>query len=272
MKRAALTLLILSALSIPITGFSADAPRQRPKQDIKLVPTPFLEGTEARGEAPKEGTKQVPTPTPDGTDAPGDPPKEDGVEKDAVAENMKEEEKKAGGLSDLGFAAGIGLSFHKEADIKEAEVRNGLVRVTDEAKKERALWLETHYQLVKFANNRFAFGPFLAVQVSDDDGLFDSLGAGFMVAMNRNTNPAAWSNLGFNVGVGVVSSTIRELGDGLKENQPLPDGEESIYFHKNDDIGWMVLFSFTFASGATSENATLVDGNPNTSGSYSPVK
>lgn len=188
--------------------------------------------------------------------APGQQPAGVAGEKPAEKTEKNEAAAKDDPWSNLGFAAGIGVNFFSKDDIRDATVRNGVVRVTETRSEERAIWLESHYQLWKSPTDRYGFGPFVAMQINDDDsGLFDSLGAGVMWSMNRAPKSKSFQNLGFNVGVGVTSTSIKRLGAGLKENEALPAGEEAVFFRKEDDTGWMVLFSFTFLSGATAEAA-----------------
>jgi len=159
--------------------------------------------------------------------------------------------------STWGLGVGIGLSVLGEDDVKKAEPVGGVVRITDTESYRRAIWLESHYRLFNFDTaGRFGFGPFVGLQFSDDEGLFDSLAAGLMFTMKRQTGSveAAKNNLGFNVGLGVASSSIHVLGGGVKENEPLPAGEESVRLQKKDDLAFVLLFSFNFLSGFTGEN------------------
>lgn len=48
-------------------------------------------------------------------------------------------------LGSLGFGIGIGLTWLNKTDIRAADVKGGVVRITDEEKQIRAFWLETHY-------------------------------------------------------------------------------------------------------------------------------
>ncbi|WP_206675458.1 hypothetical protein [Solimonas terrae] len=161
----------------------------------------------------------------------------------------------------LGFAAGIGVTFLKHANVNDATLENGVVRVTDETKNQRALWLETHYQIYQWSHQTYGFGPFLAVQLDGQNGgLFDSVAGGFMIAMNRSGKTGPFTNLGFNVGYGWVSTSVKRLGDGLEEGQPLPSGVEVPYYRKHDEIGHVLMFSFTFSSGSS----------PNTGGTTPP--
>jgi hypothetical protein len=160
----------------------------------------------------------------------------------------------------LGFAAGVGVTFLSNRNIESAEVHNGVIRVTSEQKQQRGVWLESHYLLCKWgANKRFGFGPFLGLQIGSEDGLFNAVGAGLIVAMRRAPLSPVFNNLGFNVGIGATSSKIQVLGDEMRANQALPTGEESVRFKDKDDVGLLVIFSFGFASGARADSGSIED-------------
>ncbi|MGJ3626426.1 hypothetical protein AB5I41_04985 [Sphingomonas sp. MMS24-JH45] len=44
----------------------------------------------------------------------------------------------------------------------------------------------------------------------------------------------------------VVDPDTQVLGDGIKENEPLPAGEKDVRFKETAQTGWLVIASFSF--------------------------
>ncbi|MFA5939652.1 MAG: hypothetical protein WC809_09895 [Sinimarinibacterium sp.] len=154
-----------------------------------------------------------------------------------------------------GFGIGVGATFDGEPNIKDAQVVDGVVRVLDEEKHSRGLWLETHLQVYKCG--WFAVGPFVAAQV-DGDNVFEGLGAGIMFLGSRGDK----TNLAFNIGIGYASVPVRVLGDGIEDGEPLPGMETQVRFKDTDDERWLLLFSFDFVSGrGVDSNAQRAPGS-----------
>lgn len=158
----------------------------------------------------------------------------------------------------LGFGVGLGLTALGEADVKEAVVADKKVRITEESKYGKAVWLETHYHWQRWGADadgykRHAWGPFVGVSISGDGNILNSLGGGFMYSGSRGKD----SNMAFNVGLGAASTKIQILGGGLKEGEVLPGAEESVRYRKKDDVKLLLLFGFDFVSGkGTKEGAS----------------
>ena len=66
------------------------------------------------------------------------------------------------------------------------------------------------------------------------------------LALSFKQNDEVDSNSAFNVGIGIQSSTTTILGDGVVANEPLPPGTETVPLKTVDDIGLMLMISFTF--------------------------
>lgn len=167
----------------------------------------------------------------------------------------------ASGFSQSDFAGlhfGIGLSLTadvgSEDRVEAAEVVNGIVRVTDNDRAVARIMLESHYFFTP--DRPFAFGiidqgnwgmgPFVTLQPGSDE-IVEAIGLGWMVGLKRTTTSGEDESNSWNIGLGlVVDPNARTLGDGLKANQPLPEGEESIRFKENSQLGILILTSFSF--------------------------
>jgi hypothetical protein len=85
-------------------------------------------------------------------------------------------------------------------------------------------------------------GPFVALQGSENK-VINALTVGFM--MGRRKGPTDVSSV--NIGVGLsFDPSVQVLGHGIKEGQPLPDGESAVRFKKEGRFGWALMTSFTF--------------------------
>ncbi|MGQ0696960.1 MAG: hypothetical protein ACT4PZ_01835 [Panacagrimonas sp.] len=107
-----------------------------------------------------------------------------------------------------------------------------------------------------FRARRFFHGPFIAVQVSDGDELLKGAALGYMVSLKREGAAKAEgkAKLGetppdstplptaFNIGIGISTSKIGRLGNGLKEGQTLADGEQ-VFTRNRNELGVLILFS-----------------------------
>lgn len=147
----------------------------------------------------------------------------------------------------IGFdwSLGVGVSFDIEGDdrVESASVVNGILRVEEENSAVPRLVAEVHY----FFSDRdrkalWGFGPFVGIQTSDEEVL-ESFALGAMVGWRRSID----SSSSFNLGIGLVLDTdVQVLGDGLTANEPLPDGEDSVRFKKENRLGALLLASFSF--------------------------
>jgi hypothetical protein len=138
----------------------------------------------------------------------------------------------AANFMDLSWGLGFGFSFGLEQAIDEAEVVDGVIRVTkDRTDQPRALF-EFHRYF--WCNKRETLtdrgcGPFLAVAATQDKVLA-GVGVGMMFGL-RSKNPT--DKEGFSVGVGgILDGDVKSLADGFKKNEPLPPGETTIRFEE----------------------------------------
>lgn len=164
----------------------------------------------------------------------------------------QEEEQSTKKFAGIDFGAGIGLSLSvgKKKVIDQAEVVNGIVRVSRERDEIPRLLFETHYLFLPKETNflymvepeLWGWGPFIAVQSSEEQTI-DSVGFGLLLGFRRSKD----ATTSFNIGVGVVyDSNVKVLGDGIKENQPLPAGETTVRFKEISEMSWLLIGSFGF--------------------------
>lgn len=190
-------------------------------------------------------------------------------------------------LSGIDFGVGISVRFPGGSNerIVEAELVNGIVRVTKEEDALARLMAETHYF---FSPNRpllgwlfrgrpacikykvegeaktcvqtdtstrvdqgiaspgdWGFGPFLAFEPGSDD-IIEAVALGIMVGLRRHNNGKP-TQQSFNVGVGyAIDPNVRLLGDGIRKNEELPEGETEIRFKTKSQRSLVVLVSFSW--------------------------
>jgi hypothetical protein len=155
----------------------------------------------------------------------------------------------------LNWGVGIGASHLFDDAIDEAAVVNGVVRVTKEKRTEPRVLLEFHrFFFSKEAGGekpgvngnpiKTGHGPFVALAAKSDDVLA-GVAAGWMWGWKDSRLPA--SDNAFTVGIGVIlDSDVKDLADGFREGQPLPEGESDIRYEEKSRAGVVLLFTRTF--------------------------
>lgn len=151
------------------------------------------------------------------------------------------------------FNLGVGLSFTVDIGdhdrVKEAELVDGIVRVTDEENGIPRLVLEGHYffgekrdsngNRVSKSSPYFGHGPFVAIQPGDEE-IINAAAIGYMIGFRNDPK----SNRSWNIGLGLVADpNVKVLGDGIEENQPLPGNETEIRFRETTQYGVILVFS-----------------------------
>ncbi len=193
-------------------------------------------------------------------------------ELDELAPKKSEADDEGDKGSFAGLKLGVGLSFTldvgKLARISEAEIKNGIVRVTDQNNGRARIMLESHYFFTpcgrflgmggstrnddqKLGDGRctsddpdlarWGYGPFVAIQPGSGE-IIDAIGAGLMVGFRRKGSQS------FNIGVGIViDPNTRVLGDGFTANAAPPAGEETaVRYRETLQTGVLILTSFSF--------------------------
>ena len=150
----------------------------------------------------------------------------------------------------MGIKFGVGVAFTLDwggqSRVKDAELVNNIVRVTESQDGEARVLLEVHHFWPIGGATReealYGFGPFVSVQPGSDD-VIDSLGIGVMVGMRRSPK----SDNSLNIGLGlIVDPNSQLLGDGIVANQPLPAGETAIRYKTEYETGFLLMASFSF--------------------------
>lgn len=164
----------------------------------------------------------------------------------SVAEAQEQE------FAGLKFGVGISTTFDigENDRVSEAELINGIVRVTDKDNVRARIMLESHYffepkgpfRLTGTTADKWGYGPFIALQPGTDD-IIEAIGFGGMVGFRRSKD----SNQSFNIGLGVVyDPNTQTLGPDIIDGQPLPVGETEVRFLEQDQVGILLLTSFSF--------------------------
>jgi len=134
--------------------------------------------------------------------------------------------------------------------VTEAELVNGIVRVTDKDNVRARIMLESHYffkpkgsfGLTGTSSEEWGYGPFIALQPGTDE-IIEAIGFGGMVGFRRGKD----SDQSFNIGLGVVyDPNTQTLGPDIIDGQALPMGETEIRYLEQDQVGLLLLTSFSF--------------------------
>jgi hypothetical protein len=150
--------------------------------------------------------------------------------------------------SDSFFADwGVGLSVSTKAGrrgeaIDEAQLVNGVVRVTSERDVVPRLMLERHWYLTENDHLGGKVGVFVGASLLGDKKLMDSVSLGFIWGFKPRGGLKERHNLGLGI---AVEPYTRQLGDGIIANQPLPTGETSIRYKEKNRMAIVVFYTYT---------------------------
>ena len=96
-------------------------------------------------------------------------------------------------------------------------------------------------RFIGLEQGQYAIGPFIAIQPGTNE-IIEAIGGGFMLGLRRKEGLGS-----FNLGLGfVVDPSVQVLGSGIKENQPLPQGETQIRFKEKTQAGLLIIGSFSW--------------------------
>jgi len=165
-----------------------------------------------------------------------------------VIEAAKKKEDEAGAAKSFmgsNWALGIGYSFGKGPKrITEAEVVNGVVRVTQDDTDQPLVLLEAHHLFPM--GQRFGIGPFASLQTGSEDAVL-GFGAGVLFGWKDAEKD---SSGGFLLGLGYGwTHNVKTLGDGIVADQPLPTGETEVRFKNQSAESLMFFVSRRFDLG-----------------------
>jgi len=145
-----------------------------------------------------------------------------------------------------GVKFGVGFSYTLDLGsndrIREADVVDGIVRVSDEENGIARILLELHYFFHTWDSDRRGIGGFMAIQPGKDD-IIDAIGFGVLFGFRLNNTLADSWNIGFGV---IIDPNARILGDGIVANQPLPGNETAIRFKEKQQAGLLIMTSVTW--------------------------
>lgn len=177
------------------------------------------------------------------------------AEKAAEAAIEKQSQRKFAGI-DFGVGISATVDYGANDRVKDAEIIDGIVRVTADNNVNARVMLELHYFFTPGMDmdkendeispltgaSDFGWGPFVALQPGTDE-IIEAIGLGIMVGWKRKSSASSSWNLGFGV---VVDPNVKILGDGFEENQPPPGNETQVRFKETDQWGLLILGSYSF--------------------------
>lgn len=164
------------------------------------------------------------------------------------------------------YGFGVAITYTQDLGkhdrVKNAQVVNGVVRVTEDNNALPRIMLETHYffkpngslfglfDSVKNtdSNKVWGHGPFVGIQPGSQN-IIEAVTIGWMIGFRRpeETATSVTQNSSFNLGLGfVVDPKVQVLGDGMTRNQPLPSGETQVRFKDTAQYGILLMSSFSF--------------------------
>jgi hypothetical protein len=141
--------------------------------------------------------------------------------------------------------------LHKDSRIEEAVLlpedaavptSEKIVRATKRKNFDARLLLETHYFFTSDDFPTFGWGPVIVVQPGTDE-IVEGAGLGLMVGWRRNKETSDSFNLGLTI---FMERNVKDLGEGIKEDAPLPAGETAIRFQEKPALSLLVVGSFSF--------------------------
>jgi hypothetical protein len=168
-----------------------------------------------------------------------------------------------------GFGAGLGIVVDVEKGrVSDAEVVNGVVRVKKDDDLGPRVVLNLHYffsgacdpdpstgkaRVDKWCRKAIVngdevaipmrgWGPFVAVQPGTGEAI-QAVGGGLLWGWRRHPDKPDSFNVGFGA---LVDQNVKVLGDGIKENKPLPNGETEIRFKETSRWGLLLMASWAF--------------------------
>ena len=153
----------------------------------------------------------------------------------------------------LGFGVGLSLTVDTGNNdrVNSASVVNGIVRVDEEDDTLARIMLESHYffkpknklPILGVQPQNWGYGPFVAVQPGTD--IIEAVALGWMVGFKREDDPKDTNS--WNIGLGyAIDPNAKILGEGIKDNQPLPGGETEVRFREKSQGGILLLTSFSW--------------------------
>lgn len=164
----------------------------------------------------------------------------------SIDENPAANNKEADFWSTFGIGLAVTTNLGRERSIQEAQLVNGIIRVTSERQIVPRLMLEKHW----FPSDTFhegckcKNGIFVGVSLLGDKQIMDAIALGYIAGFKPNTDGSS-----HNLGVGfALQPYSRVLGDGLSKNQPLPVGETAIRYKETNRTSLIFFYTYTLGS------------------------
>ncbi|MCG7900716.1 MAG: hypothetical protein JAY85_19930 [Candidatus Thiodiazotropha weberae] len=145
------------------------------------------------------------------------------------------------------FSFGLSVLHFKDPHIESAEVRNGVVRVTDKIDNRVTPWLQAQYIFDGTISNWNYVKPgiFLGVGFGPEGNSLDTFGVGGMLSMKRTKWSDKEDTRSLNIGLGLYTTKVKRLPKDAQEGMALPEGVESVPFIKENETGLMLNISFS---------------------------
>lgn len=169
-----------------------------------------------------------------------------GLMKAEVAQQEVEKAKRDFAGISFGVAIGVTIPIFANRRIEEAVmVPNGdemVVRATKRKNSSARIMLETHYFFAFGDDDMRGFGPMIVIQPGTEE-IVEGAGLGVMLGFRRSKKTSD----SFNIGAGVfMEPSIKDLGEGVEEDKPLPAGETEVRFQEKSAVSLLVIGSFAF--------------------------
>lgn len=139
---------------------------------------------------------------------------------------------------------GVIIPIDYDSDrVQDARLRNRIVRVERSGKYIPRLMIggQTLYEI----SPRFGLGPFGAVSLGSDGAQnpIGGIATGIVFAFKTDNNSENDNSVNLKIGF-MVDPHVKKLGHGIKENEPLPAGEDEINYQYDAELFWVFGLSF----------------------------
>lgn len=149
------------------------------------------------------------------------------------------------------FSAGFLVNKYFDENISKAEIRNGIVRVTDSQNISMGIGLQAFFPFKVWSyvisndngntwqkGSEISFGPYAGVMMNGDN-IIDNFAIGFAYSQRREFG-------GIRLGVGFLfDPSVQRLADDFKDGESAPTGETSVKYKHVSTKGLQIMLSFT---------------------------
>lgn len=148
--------------------------------------------------------------------------------------------------STFGVGLAVTANLGRERSIQEAQLVNGIVRVTNERQVTPRLMLEKHWYLDegwKEDGCHCRHGVFVGASLLGDKQMMDAVALGYLAGFKSGSKSDTTTH---NLGIGLALQPYsRVLGDGLTKNQPLPAGETTVRYKETNRTALILFYTYT---------------------------